>query len=163
MPLPTQADIRPMIESDIEAVLAIEQSSFPAPWKRDHFQHEIEAPHSFAFVSECAGKVAGYVCLRSLFEESQILDIAVAPDLRGRGLARQLMEHACSLAREKGAEVVALEVRDGNHAAISLYERLGFVRVGLRSRYYEGRDDAVLMEKNLQGDYLDAVYSHDPV
>ena len=139
-----------MIESDIEAVLTIEQSSFPSPWKRDHFQHEIEAPHSFPFVSECTGKVAGYVCLRSLFEEAQILDIAVAPQLRGRGLARQLMEHACSLARENGAEFVALEVRDSNHAAIALYEQLGFIRVGLRSRYYEGREDAVLMEKNIK-------------
>jgi len=144
--------IRPMIESDLPLVLAIEQASFPAPWNRDHFLHEIAAPHSYPFVAECTGAVAGYVCLTALFEEAQILDIAVAPESRGRGVAGLLMEYACLLAREKGAEYMALEVRDSNSAAIALYEKIGFVRVGCRSRYYEGRDDAVLMEKKLQGE-----------
>ena len=144
--------IRPMSEPDLDAVFAIEQASFPAPWNRDHFLHEIVAPHSYPFVAECNGMVAGYVCLTSLFEQAQILDIAVAPAMRGSGVALALMEYAISLALEKGAEVMALEVRSGNAAAISLYERLGFSRCGLRVRYYEGIDDAVLMEKNLQGE-----------
>jgi ribosomal-protein-alanine N-acetyltransferase len=111
--------------------------------------HEIDAPHSYPFVAEHDGAVVGYVCLAVLFEESQILDIAVAPDQRGSGLARLLMEHAISLALEKGAEVMALEVRETNVAAIALYEKLGFKRVGVRLKYYEGRDDAVLMEHKL--------------
>ncbi|MBK5276938.1 MAG: ribosomal protein S18-alanine N-acetyltransferase [Desulfuromonadales bacterium] len=149
---PETINIRPMNEADLDTVLAIEQASFPAPWKRDHFLHEISAPYSFPFVAETNGMLAGYVCLTSLFEEAQILDIAVAPDLRGRGIALALMEYAIALALEKGAEVLALEVRSTNTAAIALYERLGFIRRGLRPRYYEGIDDAVLMEKNLQGE-----------
>jgi ribosomal-protein-alanine N-acetyltransferase len=141
--------IRPMIESDLATVLAIEQASFPAPWNRDHFLHEISAPHSYPFVAEYDGHIAGYVCMTSLFEEAQILDIAVDPVQRCRGLARLLMEHAISLALEKGAEVMALEVRETNLAAITLYEKLGFKQVGVRPKYYEGRDDAVLMEKRL--------------
>jgi ribosomal-protein-alanine N-acetyltransferase len=143
---------RPMIEADIDAVLAIEQSSFPAPWKREHFLHEIEAQHSYPFVAEADGVVVGYVCLTSLFEEAQILDIAVALDKRGRGIALMLMESAMRLALDNGAEVLALEVRSTNRAAITLYERLGFVRTGCRAKYYEGSDDAVLMEKKLQGE-----------
>jgi ribosomal-protein-alanine acetyltransferase len=85
----------------------------------------------------------------SLFEEAQILDIAVAPEQRGRGIARILMDCAISVAREKGAELLALEVRASNGAAITLYKRCGFVRTGLRQKYYEGRDDAVLMEMSL--------------
>ena len=144
--------IRPMIPSDLEAVLAIEQASFPVPWNRDHFMHEIAAPHSYPFVAAHDGGVAGYVCLTSLFEEAQILDIAVAPEQRCQGIALLLMEYAIQLARDKQADVLALEVRSTNRAAIALYERLGFWRCGVRVRYYEGVDDAVLMEKNLQGE-----------
>jgi ribosomal-protein-alanine N-acetyltransferase len=149
MPNLFTAHIRPMDEADLDAVLAIELASFPSPWKREHFQHEISAPHSFPFVAECAGVITGFVCLMSLFEEAQILDIAVAPEQRGRGVARLLLEHAIAVAREKDAELLALEVRATNLAAITLYERCAFVRTGLRQKYYEGRDDAVLMEKNL--------------
>lgn len=138
--------IRPMTAADLDAVLLIEQSSFPLPWKREHFLHEITAPHSFPFVAEIDGKVAGYVCLMSLFEEAQILDIAVAAEQRGRGVGRLLMEKALAVAREKGAEIMALEVRESGTAAIGLYRALGFRQVGIRANYYESRENAVLME-----------------
>jgi ribosomal-protein-alanine N-acetyltransferase len=141
--------IRPMAENDLEAVLVIEEESFSTPWRREHFEHEMTSPHSFPFVVVYNGIVTGYVCLMSLFEEAQILDIAVAPEQRGRGIARILMDCAISVAREKGAELLALEVRASNGAAITLYKRCGFVRTGLRQKYYEGRDDAVLMEMSL--------------
>lgn len=143
--------IRPMEETDLDAVLTIEQASFTLPWKREHFAHEMSASYSFPFVAEYEGIIAGYVCLMSLFEEAQILDIAVAPEQRGRGIAQLLMDHAVAVAREKQAEVLALEVRSTNSAAIALYERCGFGRTGVRHNYYEGRDDAVLMELDLTG------------
>lgn len=150
MPTQTEPHIRPMTADDLDAVLAIEQASFPAPWNSDHFLHEITSPLSFPFIAEYSGLIVGYVCLMSLFEEAQILDIAVTPEQRGRGVARMLMDHAISVAREKGAELLTLEVRASNTAAITLYERFGFVRTGVRSKYYEGVDDAVLMEKCLK-------------
>lgn len=136
--------------ADLDAVLTIEQASFATPWRREHFEHEVTAPHSFPFVAEQGGVIVGYVCLMSLFEEAQILDVAVAPGQRGRGVARQLMDHARTVAREKGAELLALEVRSSNISALALYERCGFVRTGIRSRYYDGVDDAVLMELGLK-------------
>ena len=148
LPIPV---IRAMKETDLEAVLAIEQASYPAPWNRDHFLHELAAPHSYSQVAECGGVVSGYVCVTALFEVAQILDIAVAPERRGAGIALALMKAALELAGEKGAEVLELEVRSTNTAAISLYQRLGFIRTGCRLKYYEGVDDALLMEKNLQG------------
>ena len=135
-----------MTETDLDSVLRIEQFSFPKPWKREHFLHEISAPHSFPFVAEYNGEIAGYVCLMSLFEEAQILDIAVATDQRGRGVGRILMEKAFDVAKEKGAEFMALEVRESGAAAISLYQALGFKQVGIRSNYYESSENAVLME-----------------
>lgn len=150
MQSPPGIKIRPMTSEDVEQVLHIEQASFPLPWTRAHFESELEARHSFPFVAVSDGIVAGYVCMMSLFEEAQILDIAVDPQQRGRGIARMLLDHAIAVAREKEAELLALEVRASNVAAISLYERCGFDRTGLRQKYYEGRDDAVLMEKRLK-------------
>jgi ribosomal-protein-alanine N-acetyltransferase len=138
-----------MIEADLERVLIIESASFSTPWKLEHFATELEARYSFPYVAVVDDSIVGYVCLMSLFEEAQILDIAVDPSQRGKGIARLLLSHAISVAREKDAEVLALEVRSSNIAAISLYERCGFVRSGLRYKYYEGRDDAVLMKMKL--------------
>lgn len=152
MPQPSPVQIRTMTDADVDAVLKIEQVCFPLPWKREHFLHEIAAPHSFPLVALHNRTLAGYCCLMSLFEEAQILDIAVAPDLRGRGIARALMTAAITIAVQQGAELLALEVRSTNLSAIALYERFGFVRTGIRAKYYEGIDDAVLMEKNLQGE-----------
>jgi ribosomal-protein-alanine N-acetyltransferase len=149
---PGTIDIRPMTKDDLEIVMALEQASFTHPWRYEHFLHELSSPHSFPLVAVTDGTVGGYVCLMSLFEEAQILDIVVAPYLRGRGIARVLLEHAVTVAREKHAEIMALEVRASNMAAIALYERFGFLRTGIRPKYYEGVEDALLMEKSLQGD-----------
>lgn len=139
-----------MTPADLDEVLAIEKASFRTPWKREHFEAELSGRYSFPFVAETDGKLVGYVCLMSLFEEAQILDIAVSPEHRGRGIALELMEHACAVAREKHAEVLALEVRASSAAAIGLYQRTGFKRVGIRPAYYEASEDAILMEKNLK-------------
>lgn len=142
--------VRPMNENDLDAVVAIESASYSTPWQYEHFSNEIEAGYSWPYVAVEKGRVVGYVCLMSLFEEAQILNIAVLPDYRGRGVARTLLQQAFAMAIEKGAEVVALEVRASNIVAISLYEQLGFSRVGIRAGYYEAAEDAILMEKQLK-------------
>jgi len=149
---PGTVDIRPMTKADLESVLVIEKASFSHPWRYEHFLHELSSPYSFPLVAVTEGAVGGYVCLMSLFEEAQILNIVVAPHLRGRGIARMLLEHAVDIAREKQAEIILLEVRVSNRAAIALYERFGFFRTGTRPKYYEDAEDALLMEKPLQGD-----------
>lgn len=139
-----------MEAADLDQVLAIEQASFSTPWKRGHFESELTGRHSFPFVAEREGRIVGYVCLMSLFEESQILDIAVLPEERGRGVARALIDHACQVAREKNSDVLALEVRASSDTAIGLYLRSGFRQVGVRVKYYDAVEDAILMEKNLK-------------
>jgi ribosomal-protein-alanine N-acetyltransferase len=139
-----------MEKSDLDGVLAIEQISYPAPWKREHFLQEIHSHSSFPYVAVLDEMIAGYVCLMVLFEEAQILNIAVAPQYRGRGVARKLMELAVCVAGERGAEILSLEVRESNSAAIRLYEEFGFVRYYVRKRYYEGKEDALLMEMSLK-------------
>ena len=139
--------VRPMTGDDLDAVVVIEAESYASPWQYEHFQNELTAPYSWPFVAVEETCVIGYVCLMSLFEEAQILNITVAPDRRGRGVAKMLMEKAVSRALEEGAEVMALEVRASNISAISLYEQFGFKQIGIRARYYDGTEDAILMEK----------------
>ncbi|MFZ4857206.1 MAG: ribosomal protein S18-alanine N-acetyltransferase [Desulfuromonadaceae bacterium] len=136
-----------MTEDDLEAVVAIEAGSYASPWQYEHFQNELTGRFSWPFVAVEGSCVVGYVCLMSLFEEAQILNIAVAPDRRGRGIAQMLMVQAFMRAREEGAEIMALEVRASNRSAVALYEKFGFSPVGIRSRYYDGKEDAILMEK----------------
>jgi len=150
MPCPADIKIRPMNAADLDAVLAIEHNSFKTPWKREHFEAELSGLHSFPLVALLGTDVVGYVCLMSLFEEAQILDIAVRMDQRGRKVGLLLMEHAETVAREKRAEILSLEVRSSSTPAISLYERCGFRRTGIRANYYDNCEDAVLMEKNLK-------------
>ena len=139
-----------MTGDDLDSVMAIEAASYSTPWNLEHFRNEIASRFSWPYVAVEGENVVGYVCLMSLFEEAQILNIAVMPGRRGRGIARMLLEHAFRLALEQGAEILALEVRASNSAAISLYEKLGFRRVGIRARYYDSVEDAVLMEKTLK-------------
>lgn len=141
--------IRPMEKNDLDGVLAIELVSYPVPWKREHFLQEIHSHLAFPFVAVIEGKLAGYLCLMSLFEEAQIMNIAVAPEFRRMGVARVLMNLAIATAREKGAENLVLEVRESNCAAIALYEGYGFQRYFVRKGYYESKEDAILMERSL--------------
>jgi ribosomal-protein-alanine N-acetyltransferase len=142
--------IRPMVRSDLDQVMVIERLSYSTPWKPEHFLQEIHSPLSFPFVATVNGEVSAYLCLMSLFEEAQIMNIAVAPNRRGLGLAKKLMELAIETSRGKGAETLVLEVRESNAAAIALYESFGFVRYFVRKRYYDGQEDAILMEKSLK-------------
>jgi [ribosomal protein S18]-alanine N-acetyltransferase len=136
-----------MSEEDLESVLEIECASFSRPWTRRHFLDEIESPCSTPLVALTAdGRIAGYLCLKIVLDEAEILDVAVCGSLRGRGVGRLLVQEALSLSRERGAALVFLEVRASNEAAISLYRRLGFRASGRRKGYYENGEDALLMD-----------------
>jgi len=139
--------ICPMTESDLEEVLVIEVASYPRPWHMPHFLDELASGHSFPLVAfDPEGMVAGYICPMTILDEGHILNVAVRCDYRGRGVGRLLVERAVAECRTRGAESVSLEVRPSNHAALALYRTLGFQEAGLRKRYYENGEDAILME-----------------
>jgi [ribosomal protein S18]-alanine N-acetyltransferase len=149
--------IRPMTEADLTAVLCIEQFCFPRAWTREHFLAEIGSERGTPVVVELDGRVAGYLCLTVLLDEAEILDVAVDPALQGRGIGAQLVQWACDEAIQRGARLLLLEVRATSQPAIALYERFGFQRIALRKAYYEDNIDAVLMDKKLMKEDVDAV------
>ena len=143
---PAQAvSLRPLVEADLPAVLAIEQSAFLIPWTRASFLHELHNPHGRLLVADEQGQVIGYFCNWLVADEVHVLRVAVHPDHRQRGVGKLLLQATLAEARRCSAHSASLEVRRSNLPAIALYQELGFRQVAVRRRYYENGEDALLM------------------
>ena len=145
--------LRPATVEDVSKLLQIEQKLHIAPWNEKHFLDELNKPYSHFLVltdDETDLEVAGYIVFWSLFDECQILNIAVDFPYRGLGLAKQMMRKAVSLATKKGIAKVVLEVRKSNLPAVQLYQSLGFVVTQIRQRFYSNGEDAYFMTLSLR-------------
>lgn len=142
--------VREMEENDLPAVAAIEEASFPNPWPLEALRHEMaQNPFCRSFVAEEQGTVAGYAYLWVIFEQGHLINIAVDPRFRGRGLGEALLERVLREAVGQGARTVHLEVREQNAPAITLYRKHGFEVLGRVDRYYSDGTAALMMEKVL--------------
>lgn len=137
-----------MKEEDIKDVLRIEQDSFSMPWSREMFLCELtDHPFSYLYVAKNrSNKILGYICYWLVFDEMNILNLAVHKDCRRKGIASDMIRFALMDGVKRGAGTVILEVRSSNKAAIRLYEKFGFKEAAVRKGYYDNpREDALLM------------------
>jgi ribosomal-protein-alanine N-acetyltransferase len=135
--------IRAATPADLDAVAAIEQQVFSDPWSRDSFGRLLGG---LALVADGEQGVNGYLFALWVQEESEILNVAVRPEVRRRGIARCLMSEALERLAREGVRQVFLEVRESNAGAQAFYERLGFSLVGRRRQYYrQPREDALVL------------------
>jgi len=145
--------VRPAQESDLDAIMSLETAIFVNDaWSRSAMRSELVAEYSYYLVAEQSGRVIGYAGLRAPFgvSDADIQTIAVAADVRGRGLGRELMNRMITQARARGARKVFLEVRADNPRAHGLYRSLGFDDIAVRPRYYQPDDvDAIVMALDL--------------
>ena len=142
--------IRKMQEKDLEEVAAIEKRTFTDAWSLLSFREELDNPYAvYICVQETQeGPIAGYCGYIRSFEDAEILNVAVDAPFRGRGIALEMMTWLMEYGRLEGVENYTLEVRAGNTAAISLYEKLGFRLAGIRPGFYSNpREDALIMWK----------------
>jgi len=138
--------IRPAVPADVEQLLPIEQRCFSDPWSASAFEETLRPPHGLGLVAERAGQVRGYLVARSMAGEGEILNLAVAPDARRRGLGDHLLEAGITALAAAGAREIFLEVREQNHTALGLYRRRGFKPVGMRAGYYRNPvEDAIVL------------------
>ncbi len=137
--------LRPFVVADLPTILQIEQASFPSPWKEGFFLHELHNQYSRVLVAELEGQVVGHLWCWFVVDEVQILNVAVHPRYRRRGIGKALLRDILAEARQGGVRSVSLEVRRSNASAIALYEGFSFRRVTVRRRYYENGEDAFLM------------------
>ena len=141
-------DVRRLGPRDLEAIDRIERLSYPTPWSRSMFASELAKPSSIslgAFERE-QGALVGYLVISRYVDAWHVMNIAVAPEHRRRGIAVALFERLFELTARDGRRGYTLEVRISNEAAIKLYERLGFESRGVRRGYYtDNREDALIM------------------
>jgi len=136
--------------ADAKSIWEIERLSFTVPWSFWNFLSELGNPNSHILVAGPSPprpwETWGYIIYWVVGGEMHIMNLAVHPQHRRRGIARALLKEALSRARTLGAEVAWLEVRPSNLAAQALYESFGFKKVGIRPRYYaDNQEDALLM------------------
>ena len=143
--------IRPMTEPDLEAVWDIEQRAYEFPWSRGIFVDCLHIPYVCEILEE-RGAVVGYAIMSLGGDEAHLLNLCLDAPARGRGLGTMMLDHLVLSAMREGVRVLYLEVRPSNVAALELYRRAGFARVGVRKGYYrsaDGREDALVLSRSL--------------
>jgi [ribosomal protein S18]-alanine N-acetyltransferase len=144
--------VEPMRKRHLRQVLPIEERAYPKPWSRSVFESELAQVRdgSRYYVVALAGRdVVGYAGLWFVHDpdgdEAHVTNIVVAPGHRRRGVARRLMVHLADEAIRAGCVAWTLEVRASSTGAQELYRRFGFAPAGIRTKYYENSEDAIVM------------------
>jgi ribosomal-protein-alanine N-acetyltransferase len=131
---------------DLNAIEEIEKRSYPTPWSRSMFASELAKPSSICLGAFEGDRLLGYLIVSRYVDAWHVMNVAVAPESRRRGIAESLLGALFDLTAEDGRRGYTLEVRVSNEGAIKLYERLGFRSSGIRRGYYtDNREDALIM------------------
>jgi len=146
----TTIELRRLGLLDLREIEEIERRSYSTPWSRSMFAGELAKPSSICLgafeANEQSGALCGYLVVSRYVDAWHVMNVAVAPEHRGRGIATMLLERLFELTAADVRRGYTLEVRVSNSTAVALYERLGFQSRGLRRGYYtDNREDALIM------------------
>lgn len=133
--------------ADLAAAFAIEQRAHAFPWSEKTFASN-QGERYLNLRLDVDGTMAAFAITQVVLDEATLFNIAVDPAFQRRGLGRALLLHLIEALETRGVLTLWLEVRDSNHAARALYERLGFNEATIRRNYYptsDGREDAIIM------------------
>jgi len=142
---------RPMRLVDLDTVMGIENDVYQFPWSEGVFRDCIRAGYH-CWLAQMKGEVVAHAVLTVGAGESHILNISVSNQHQRQGIGSAFVKHLIQQARKLNAEVIMLEVRATNQAAINLYNCNGFNEIGSRKAYYpapEGKEDALLFALQL--------------
>ncbi len=142
-------NVRAWTKEDIAKIGAIERVCFSDPWSEADLLSCLSLPVYKTYLIEENGEIIAYACQSVIFEDAEILNIAVAPNYRGRGYGQKLMQEMLDRAIALKASNVFLEVRVSNEPAKGLYRSFSFEEYGVRKNYYPDGENALLMKKRL--------------
>jgi [ribosomal protein S18]-alanine N-acetyltransferase len=148
------ASFRLATQGDVPAIVDIERHSFGDPWSEATFRDLLRLRHAIFLVATegGGGAVCGYVIAAVVAGEAEVLNLAVAPHSRGRGLGGKLLDAGLGIVGERGAREVFLEVRESNSAALALYTSRGFATLSRRAKYYRNPvEDALVLRRAVEG------------
>jgi ribosomal-protein-alanine N-acetyltransferase len=140
--------IEAMRRRHVSQVLVIERASYPKPWTTTVFHDELDqvpTGHRHYIVAKAGRTVVGYAGLMFVADEAHVTNIAVHPDHRRDGIATRLLLVLARRAIERGCVAWTLEVRASSTGAQALYRSFGFAPAGVRPKYYENTEDAIVM------------------
>ena len=137
-----------MTADHVIQIAQLERECFSDPWSQNSIASELENPLSYWLVAMAGNVVAGYVGSQTVLGESDMMNLAVRGEFRRQGVARDLVLALIDGLSQRGSYCLTLEVRDSNAPARKLYEKLGFVQVGIRPNYYQHpREDGLILRK----------------
>ena len=137
-----------MTAEHIPHIALLEKECFSQPWSENSLSAELENNGSHFLVAVSDGNLCGYIGVQEILGEAYITNVAVFGNCRKNGVGKALVDAACKGAAERNCEFITLEVRESNHGAISLYEKAGFEKVGVRKNFYSHpTENAVLYTK----------------
>ena len=137
-----------MTAEHVPQVAALEKVCFSDPWSENSVASELENPLSCWLVALDGGTVAGYAGSQTVLDETDMMNVAVHPDFRRKGVARGLILALIGELKQRGSHCLTLEVRASNAPARTLYESLGFAHVGTRRNYYQNpKENALILRK----------------
>ena len=143
--------IRSAAVADVPGLVAIERRAFSDPWSEASFREALTSAWTFGLVAETGRGPAGYFIGREVAGTGEVLNLAVAPEFRRRGIGGALLDAGLSALQRRGVEEVFLEVRESNRSAQALYLGHGFRPVGQRAAYYRNpRENALVLRLELQ-------------
>ena len=132
----------------VPQVAALEKLCFADPWGEMSIASELQSIWSYWVVAIDGEQLVGYIGSQSSIDETDIMNMAVHPDWRRRGIAEKLITCLIEELKKRGSHALMLEVRASNAPAIALYEKLGFQQVGRRKNYYRNpKEDALILRK----------------
>ena len=139
--------VRAAVLEDAAVIAEIEKLCFSSPWSLESIQHEIEGNEiALYLVGEIEGRILGYVGVWLVLDEGHITNVAVHPDFPRKHIGEAIIKTLIDVSEDNGIFAHTLEVRKSNSAAQGLYEKFGFMPVGIRKGYYEdNNEDAVIM------------------
>ena len=135
--------------ADVDAIHRLEVGAFPAPWRREFFESELQASGRLCLTAKRGGLLVGYLFAMWFFDEMHVNKIAVEEHERRRGIARLLMDHCFRFAGLHHVKSISLEVRKSNRGAQEFYEHLDFEALYARPRYYPDGETAVVMVRKV--------------
>ncbi len=144
-------NIIPTTEEHLDKIAEFEALCFSTPWSRKSFADSMANEQVISlFTATVDNKIVGYICLFHLFEEGELLNIAVSPDYRKRGIAQEMINKMFDIFKQKSVTRITLEVRESNENAKNLYLKNGFKPIGIRKNYYTSPlENGIVMEKNI--------------
>jgi len=144
-------NIESMKLSDIDVVCDLENKLFKDPWPKKFFIEDLENEFSNYFVLKDNEEIIGYAGFWYMFENCDLVNIAIKKERQGQGLGEKLLKFVIRKAIKENCEFLHLEVRKTNTKAKSLYEKYGFIKTRVRKGYYSDGEDCIDMVKGLVG------------